>query len=164
MEQIVAARICGLQPLLKRLSKKFTRDAGESSDLVQDTILKALTHQDQFRENTNLQGWLFTIMRNTFINHYRKKQRGQAVHDPTRELYFLNIEDSHTFSSPERTYAWEDLWRNIDALKEELKTPFKLHTSGYKYHEIAESLNIPIGTVKNRIFHARKDIQSRLSS
>ena len=100
MEQIVAARICGLQPLLKRLSKKFTRDADESSDLVQDTILKALTHQDQFRENTNLQGWLFTIMRNTFINHYRKKQRGQAVHDPTRELYFLNIEDSHTHLAP----------------------------------------------------------------
>ena len=158
----VAARICGLQPLLRRLSRKFTRDADQSADLVQDTVLKALAHQDKFRENTNLQGWLFTIMRNTFINQYRRQQRGQTVHDLTKELYFLNIEDQHTFSSPERKYAWDDLWKNIDALREELKLPFKLHTSGYKYHEIAETLQIPIGTVKNRIFHARKEIQSKL--
>lgn len=160
MAGTVITRISGLHPVLKRLSKRFTLDADESSDLVQDTILKALLNRDKFKEDTNLQGWLFTIMRNTFINDYRKKQR--TVHNPIRELYFLNIEDGHTFSSPERKYAWDDLWRNIDGLREELGTPFKLHVSGYKYHEIAARLDIPIGTVKNRIFHARKEIQSRL--
>lgn len=162
MQNAVISDIASLQPVLKRLSRRFTRNAEESSDLVQDTILKALTYTDKFRVNTNLQGWLFTIMRNTFINQYRKRQRNQTVHDATRELYFLNVEDEHTFSSPERSYMWKDLWENIEELKEEFKVPFKLHTSGYKYHEIAETLNIPIGTVKNRIFHARKEIQSRL--
>lgn len=162
MGTAVSIQISGLRPLLKRLSKKFTHDDEESSDLVQDTMLKALSHSDKFRENTNLPGWLFTIMRNTFINHYRKKRRLITLPDSTRELFLSNIEDRHTFSSPERKYAWEDLWRSIDALREELRTPFKLHVSGFKYHEIAESLNIPIGTVKNRIFQARKEIQSKL--
>ena len=98
-------------------------------------------------------------MRNTFINQHRHKQRYQMMNDSKRELYFLTLEDHHTFSSPERNYAWEDLWNDINNLKEELRIPFKLHTSGYKYHEIAESLGLPIGTVKNRIFHARRELQ-----
>ena len=130
---------------------------------MQDTILKALTYREKFKENTNLQGWLFTIMRNTFINSYRRNQRSRTIRDNTRELYFSNVQDEHTFSSPERTYAWKDLWKNIEALREDLRAPFKLHTSGYKYHEIAERLNIPIGTVKNRIFQARKELQGRLA-
>lgn len=158
----LSAEITTLRPLLKRLSRRFTLDSEESSDLVQDTLLKALLNKDKFRVDTNLHGWLFTIMRNTFINTYRRKQRYQTMQDPTRELYFLNIEDQHTFSSPERKLAWGDLWKNIDELREELRAPFKLHTSGYKYSEIAKSLNIPIGTVKNRIFHARQKLQRKL--
>src|SRR5688500_2492375 len=105
MISAIAHKISSLRPDLRRLSRRLTQDPEESSDLVQDTILKALIHCDKFRENTNLQGWLFTIMRNTFINHYRRKQRSKTFHDHTRELSFLNIEDDHTFSSPERTYA-----------------------------------------------------------
>ena len=162
MTNSLISDIANLRPVMQQLSRRFTRNLEESSDLVQDTILKALLYSDKFRPNTNLQGWLFTIMRNTFINQYRKRQRNPTVHDPTRELYFLNVEDDHTFSSPERSYMWKNLWENIEELKEEFRLPFTLHTSGYKYHEIAETLNIPIGTVKNRIFQARKEIQSRL--
>jgi RNA polymerase sigma factor (sigma-70 family) len=154
--------IATLRPTLMRLSKRFTQNREESSDLVQDTLLRALTHKEKFRENTNLQGWLFTIMRNTFINDYRKNQHVQVMRDHTPQLYRLNVPDPHTFSSPERKCEWHDLWKNINALKGEFVIPFKLHTSGYKYHEIAEQLNLPIGTVKNRIFHARKEIQKRL--
>ena len=163
MDNAVTSEIAALRPVLGRLSKRFTRDSDESSDLVQDTILKALVHRDKFKEHTNLQGWLFTIMRNTFINSYRRNRARATVHDDIRELYFVNIPDDHTFSSPERTYAWKDLWKNIEALTEDLKLPFKLHTSGYKYHEIADRLNIPIGTVKNWIFQARKQLQGRLA-
>lgn len=158
----ISTEITMLRPVLKRLSRRFTLDSDESSDLVQDTMLKALLYKDRFRVDTNLHGWLFTIMRNTFINDYRRKQRYQTIHEPARERYFLSIEDHHTFSSPERKLAWADLWKNIDELREELRTPFKLHTSGYKYHEIAKSLDIPIGTVKNRIFHARQELQRKL--
>ena len=162
METAVALDIASLHSTLTRLSKRFKVNGEESADLVQDTMLKALTYQDKFRENTNLQGWLFTIMRNTFINNYRKKQRARTLHDKTTDLYFLNVADPHTFSSPEGRYEWEDLWKNINSLNEDLLVPFKLHTSGYKYHEIADHLNIPVGTVKNRIFHARKAIQKKL--
>jgi RNA polymerase sigma-70 factor (ECF subfamily) len=159
----ISLEIAALSSMLKTLTKRFTADQDESSDLVQDTILKALLYKDKFREDTNLKGWLFTIMRNTFINNYRKHQRAKTSRDMTAESHFLNVEDKHTFTSPDRRYEYEDLWKNINLLKDELLAPFKLHTSGYKYHEIAEHLNIPIGTVKNRIFHARKEIQEKLA-
>ncbi len=152
-----------LRPTLKAFTRRFTNNREESNDLVQDTLLKALTYRSKFREDTNLKGWLFTIMRNTFINNYRKNQRAKTSHDDTKELYYLNVEDTHTFSSPGSSFEYKDIWNNVNALREELLTPFKMHTSGYKYHEIAEHLNIPIGTVKNRIFHARKEIQSKLA-
>lgn len=162
MQTTISSDIASFHNALKRLSKRFTRDADESSDLVQDTMLRALAQKHKFTENNNLQGWLFTIMRNTFINHYRKRQRGKTFRDTARESFLLNVEDPHTFSSGEKTYAWAEMWKQVDSLKEELRIPFELHTSGYKYHEIGAHLNIPIGTVKNRIFHARKELQRRL--
>jgi len=156
-------QIAGLRGTLQTFARRFTHDREESLDLVQDTVLKALMYQNKFKDNTNLKGWLFTIMRNTFINHYRKNKRQLTLHDTSKELYLLNVEDVHTFNSPIRSYEYKDIWKNIDELKEELHTPFKLYTSGYKYNEIADLLHVPIGTVKNRIFHARKHVQKKLA-
>lgn len=155
-------RITGMQPMLKQLTYRFTRDKEESQDLVQETLLKALLYKNKFRENTNLQGWLFTIMRNTFINNYRKAKLAKTSTDNTQELYFLNVADTHTFNRPEKTAEFKEIWESVHELKSELQIPFKMHLTGYKYHEIAEQLNIPIGTVKNRIFHARKEIQRKI--
>jgi RNA polymerase sigma factor (sigma-70 family) len=155
--------ITSLRSTLKTFTRRFTNDREESSDLVQDTILKALLYKDKFTQDTNLKGWLFTIMRNTFINNYRKNQKARTSHDTTKELYYLNVEDTHTFNSPGSRYEYDDIWKNVNELKDELLIPFKMHTSGYKYHEIAEHLDLPIGTVKNRIFHARKEIQKKLT-
>lgn len=155
--------IINLRPTLKLFTHRFTHDRDESLDLVQDTMMKALMYKDRFTENTNLKGWLFTIMRNTFINNYRKNQRNKTSHDTTKELYHLNVEDTHTFNSPQSNFEYKDIWKNVDELKEEFQIPFKMHVSGYKYNEISEHLNIPIGTVKNRIFHARKEIQKKLA-
>lgn len=155
-------QVASLNDTLRRFTYRFTLNPEESQDLVQDTILKAITYRDKFRENTNLKGWLFTIMRNTFINQYRKNQREKTNVDPTKELYYLNVEDPHTFNRPEKSVEFKEIWRNVNALREDLLVPFKMYTTGYKYHEIAEHLNIPIGTVKNRIFHARKEIQKKL--
>ncbi len=151
-----------LRPALKSLTYRFTSNKEESQDLVQDTILKALLYRDKFRTDTNLKGWLFTIMRNTYINNYRKVQREKTSRDNSKELYFLNVEDTHTFNRPESSVEFKEVWRNMNTVKDELLIPFKMHTSGYKYHEIAKHLGIPIGTVKNRIFHARKEIQKKL--
>ena len=155
-------QISSLHPILRAFTRRFTSDRDESLDLVQDTILKALTYRDKFREDTNLRGWLFTIMRNIFINNYRKNQRAKTSHDNTKELYFLNVEDTHTFNGPATNFEYHDMWSHVNSLRDELLIPFTMHTSGYKYHEIAEQQNIPIGTVKNRIFTARKEIQKKL--
>jgi RNA polymerase sigma factor (sigma-70 family) len=149
--------------LLRAFTRRFTSDKEESHDLVQDTLLRALLYKDKFKEDTNLKGWLFTIMRNTFINQYRKDKRAKTLHDNTKELFYLNVEDTHTFNKPERNFEYNDIWLKVNELREEFLTPFKMHTSGYKYHEIAEHLKIPVGTVKNRIFHARKEIQKKLA-
>lgn len=155
-------QVASLKSTLELFTKKFTSDKMESEDLVQDTVLKALTYRDKFRQNTNLKGWLFTIMRNTFINNYRKMQRAKTSHDDTKELYFLNVADDYTFNTPDGTYEYKDIQKCINEIKEDLLIPFQMHTEGFKYHEIAEQLDIPIGTVKNRIFHARKEIQKKL--
>ena len=155
-------QVASLRPMLQGFTRRFTNDRDESLDLVQDTILKALTYRDKFRDDTNLKGWLFTIMRNTFINNYRKNQRARTTQDSSKDLYFLNVEDEHTFNRPQESMEFKEIWRNVNDIKDQLIIPFKMHTTRYKYHEIAEHLDLPIGTVKNRIFHARKEIQKKL--
>lgn len=155
-------QIAAMRGTLQVFTRKFTHNRNEGLDLVQDTILKALTYRDKFREDTNLKGWLFTIMRNTFINNYRKNKRAKISNDTTKDLYYLNVEEEHTFNRPQESMEFTEIWDNVNNLRDELLTPFKMHTTGYKYHEIAEHLNIPIGTVKNRIFQARKEIQKNL--
>jgi len=148
-------QISSLHSVLRAFTRRFTSDRDESLDLVQDTMLKALTYKDKFREETNLKGWLFTIMRNTFINNYRKNKRAKTSLDSTKELFFLNVEDTHTFNRPASTFEYNDLWSHVN---------FKMYTSGFKYYEIAEHQKIPIGTVKNRIHKARKEIQKKMTA
>lgn len=155
-------KLTALRGTLQEFTRRFTSNREESHDLVQETLLKALLYRDKFKSDTNLKGWLFTIMRNTFINNYRQLQRARTTHDTSKDLHYLNVEDEHTFNRPQESMEFREIWRNVNKIKDELLTPFKLYTSGYKYHEIAEQLNIPIGTVKNRIFHARKEIQRNL--
>ncbi|HRI80549.1 MAG TPA: RNA polymerase sigma factor [Cyclobacteriaceae bacterium] len=157
-----SSHIAKLRPVLRTFTNRFTSNREESQDLVQDTILKALTYKNKFREDTNLKGWLFTIMRNTYINNYRKLQRARTSQDSTKDLYFLNVEDEYTFNRPAESMEFKEVWRNMNTIKDELLIPFKMYTTGYKYHEIARHLKLPIGTVKNRIFHARKEIQKKL--
>lgn len=154
--------IARLQPTLKSLTHRLTFDRDESCDLVQETVLKALLYRDKFSRDTNLKGWLFTIMRNTYINQYRKTKRVRTVQGTTRELHHLQVEDSHTFNRPQERAEFKEIWHAVHAIREDLLVPFKMHLSGYKYEEIAGRLSIPIGTVKNRIFNARKEIQKKL--
>jgi RNA polymerase sigma factor (sigma-70 family) len=156
-------QVADLRSTLQVLSRKFTKDREDSLDLVQDTMVKALVYRHKFVQDTNLRGWLFTIMRNTYINNYKKDQRVRILHGESKEPYFQTIEDPHTFSLPDSSFEYKEIWKHIDALKDEYSIPFKMHTSGYKYQEIAEHLSIPIGTVKNRIHTARQEIQKRMA-
>lgn len=152
-----------LRPTLYQFTRKFTTNRDESLDLVQDTILKALNHKSKFRDDVNLKGWLYTIMRNTFINQYRKSSKFRKSVGENAEFKYLNTEETYTFNKPEGNLQWKEVWNVVDSIKEELGKPFKMYTSGYKYQEIAKHLELPLGTVKNRIFQARQEIQKQLT-
>jgi len=153
-----------LRGTLELFTLRFTRDTEESEDLIQDTYLKALTYRDKFMENTNLKGWLYTIMKNIFINNYRKRKRIKTTLDNTENLYHLNVPENHTFNLPEEKLEYKQLMHAIEKTKDDFLIPFKMYIDGFKYQEISDELNIPIGTVKTRIFYARKEIQERLAN
>ena len=147
---------------LRPFAVKLTHDIESAKDLVQETMLKAITNREKFEVGTNLKAWLYTIMRNTFITDYHKKIRRNTHVDKTENQYFLNS----TFNSEENTapsrFFMDDAKRAIENIKGEYSEPFLMHFRGWKYHEISEKLMIPIGTVKNRIHIARKMLKDQL--
>ena len=106
-------------------------------DLVQDTYLKAITYKDKFVDYTNLKAWVFTIMKNTFINNYRRNVKENTIIDGTQDLYYLNMPHDKGFISPESSYAEDEIQKAIDSLSDEFRIPFRMHIDGFKYHEIA---------------------------
>ena len=157
-------QIIGLQPTLKLYTRRFTVDKEESEDLLQDTILKALSNKEKFTQNTNFKAWLYTIMKNTFINKYRKEAKARTQLDNTKDLYYLNVADTHTFNSPGSGMEYREIMELMNELKDIYLIPFKMYFDGYKYHEISEEMNIPLGTVKTRIFYARQYLKDRMKS
>lgn len=150
-----------MQQKLRAFAYSLTLDRDDAQDLVQDTVLKAFTYREKFVDQSNLGAWLFTIMKNTFINNYRRRKKGRTIIDGTKELYYINIPEVRGNISPESTLAAKDLNKGIDQLEDEFKVPFKKHMSGFKYKEIADELKLPIGTVKSRIFLARQQLMEK---
>lgn len=151
-----------LSGVLKPFALKLTRDLDDANDLLQDTMVKAFTNQDKFAEGTNLKAWLYTIMKNTFITNYQKMVRRATFVDTTENLHFINSSASLIENSAFGDFAVDDIYRAIDKLDDIFSTPFLLYYRGFKYHEIADRLSIPIGTVKNRIHIARKHLKEGL--
>lgn len=148
---------------LRPVAMNLTRDADDAKDLVQETMLKALTNRDKFKSGTNLKAWLYTIMRNTFINNYNKITKRSSNIDSAEYLQYLNTDESYvTQNKGTETFVMNDINKAIANLSEEHRTPFMMYYIGYKYLEIAEKLQIPIGTVKNRIHIARKELKQAL--
>jgi RNA polymerase sigma-70 factor (ECF subfamily) len=140
----------------------LTGNRNDAGDLLQETVLKALTNREKYIDNINFKGWVLTIMRNIFINNYRKVIRNQTIIDQTEDLYHLNLSQDSGFDSPDGAYTIKEINLAINNLSNELKTPFSMFLAGYKYNEIAEKLTLPLGTVKSRIFFARKELQKSL--
>lgn len=148
--------------ILRNFAFKFTRDTSVADDLFQDTMVKALRYFDQFKEGTNIKAWLFTIMRNTFINDYRRDVRKNALITQEDEISSANLMQSSTRNLAEGKFAMTDIQRSLSKLPKCYYDPFMQYFEGYKYHEIAEDLNIPIGTVKTRIHMARLILKKQL--
>lgn len=149
---------------LKSFAYGFTNNEEEANDLLQETFLKALTYRTKFKVKTNLKGWLYTIMRNTFINNYRKAMRANTIIDRTDEQYFINSASTNTgFADPDSVFSHGQILEVVGKLESEYRVPFEMYNNGFKYKEIAAKLDLPIGTIKSRIFLARKKLMGSLS-
>ena len=144
---------------------RFTKDQQDANDLLQETLLKAINNKNKFSYGTNLMAWLYTIMKNTFISEYHKKSRRKTFIDITENLHYINNAGNYTVCNlGENKFVLNDIVNAIDQLNHEFKTPFMMYFRGFKYHEIAEKLNLPIGTIKNRIHVARQKLKLKLNS
>lgn len=153
-----------LENLLFAFALRLTRSRQDAEDLMQETKIKAFKYRNKFTEGTNFKGWISTIMRNTFINHYRKaKTRRHLNH--TVEEHTANVSVRHTVDNAgEQTLRMQELKRMMDSIGDIYSVPFLMFYKGYEYQEIAEKLNIPIGTVKSRIFSARVKMKGLLGN
>lgn len=155
-------KLVNMQEELRRYAYKLTVDINDANDLVQEASLKALTNKDKFTEGTNFKGWMYTIMKNIFINDYRKTSREQTFVDKSENMCLIDSEQHLHSESTEQLYDNKELRRVVNNLPKDFKIPFIMFTSGYKYREISDKLNLPIGTVKSRIFTTRKKLQKEL--
>ena len=152
------SRLIGMKPTLQKFALSLTTDRDNAKDLVQDTFLKAITHRDKFTEYTNLEAWVYTIMKNTFINNYRRSVRENS----SRDLYYFDPFQDKGNISPESAYNEAEINKAIDSMREEFRVPFRMHINGFKYQEIADELELKIGTVKSRIFFSRRKLMRML--
>ncbi len=157
------SKLLALQSNMLNFAYILTSNRDDAYDLLQDTTLKVLDNEDKYVENVNFKGWVFTIMRNIFINNYRKGVRSATVIDQTEDLYHLNLPQESGLATPEGALAASEITDVINSFSDEYRVPFSMHLQGYKYNEIAEKLELPLGTVKSRIFFARQRLQQLLA-
>jgi RNA polymerase sigma-70 factor (ECF subfamily) len=148
---------------LKPHAINFTKDGEEAKDLLQETIYRALTYREKFNEGTNIQAWLFTIMRNTFINRYRRKGRERKIFQ-SDSSGFLQQRGPATGNLAESRLGSKEILEAIHLLPEGCKIPFSLYFEGYQYQEIADIMGIALGTIKSRIHLARKLLKSKIGA
>jgi len=148
---------------LRPFAINLTRDNEAAQDLYQETMYKALANQEKYHAGTNIKAWLFTIMRNIFINNYRRKVKHQTVFDNSPNDFLLNNNQVTVANVAESNMQMKEIRKAIYNLPEIFKTPFSLYFDGYKYHEIADALHEPLGTIKSRIHFARKLLKEQIT-
>lgn len=157
-----AQDLLSVQTELLNFAYKLTADREEANDLLQETSLKALDNEDKYTAETNFKGWIYTIMRNIFINNYCKALRDQTYVDQTDNQFYLNQNIDIEGDSTEGSYDLKEMRRIVNALPKEYRIPFSMYVSGFKYREIADKLGLPLGTVKSRIYFTRQKLQEEL--
>ncbi len=147
---------------LKPFAITLTRDNETAKDLMQETIYRALANKDKYNVGTNIKAWLYTIMRNIFINNYRRKSKQNTVFDNTPNDFLLDYNQVTVANAAEANLKLKEINKAIDGLPEIFKNPFLLYFDGYKYDDISKMLAEPLGTIKSRIHFARKLLKSQL--
>ena len=148
---------------LKSFAFTLTRDNESAKDLIQETMYRAIANKDKYNIGTNIKAWMYTIMRNIFINNYRKKVRQNTVFDNTPNDFLLDYNQAAVTNTAEINLKLKDIQALIFKLPSIFKEPFVMYYEGYKYNEIAEVLREPLGTIKSRIHFARKLLKEQLT-
>ena len=154
--------LLGLSNKLHYYALSLTSDSERADDLLQETFLKVLTYREKFAQNTNFKAWIYTIMKNTFINDYRRNVKTKNTFDGSgSDLHLLYSKDV-VDPGPDSQFSSKEINKTIDELEDEYRVPFTMFLDGFKYKEIAEELDLPLGTVKSRIFFTRKKLEKSL--
>jgi RNA polymerase sigma factor (sigma-70 family) len=157
-------RLINLQDSLMKFAYSLTADRDDAKDLVQETLLKALKYSSKFVVESNFKAWTYTIMKNTFINDYRRAARQGINREQGKESFLIKQSETAGSDDPDSAYSALEITQNIDQLKDIFRIPLKMHLNGYKYKEIANELNLNIGTVKSRISLSRKQLMNQLNA
>lgn len=156
-------QLTSLQLFLKNFALRLTQNQEVAKDLVQETSMKAFRYRDKFQMGTNFKGWIATIMRNTFITNYRKKQKNRTVSEPVEDLAYGLESKTILSNQAEINLRVQELMGMFDQMSDLYSVPFLLHYNGYEYQEIADQLNLPMGTIKSRIFTARQKMKEMIN-
>jgi RNA polymerase sigma-70 factor (ECF subfamily) len=156
------SRFYELSPVLNAFAYNLTQNAEDAKDLYQETAFRAIANRDKFLPDTNFKAWLFTIMKNIFINNYRKKVKSNTIMDATENLFYLNSGSDSIDNRGDANVLMQELKALIEKLDDTIRIPFLMHYEGYKYQEIADHFGLPLGTVKSRIFFARRELKSEI--
>jgi RNA polymerase sigma factor (sigma-70 family) len=148
---------------LKPFAMTLTRDIETAKDLIQETLYRALANKEKYNAGTNIKAWMYTIMRNIFINNYRRSAKQNTIFDNTPNDFLLDYNQFTTANTAETNLNLKEINEAVHHLPEIFKNPFQMYFEGYKYHEIAEVLAEPLGTIKSRIHFARKLLKQQLN-
>ncbi len=147
---------------LKPFAITLTRDHELAKDLFQETLLRALANKEKYNDGTNIKAWLYTIMRNIFINNYRRKAKQNTIFDSTPNEFLLDYRQGAVANEAIASINMKEVHEAIHNLPAIFKNPFLLYFDGFKYHEIADMLGEPLGTIKSRIHFARKLLKAQI--
>lgn len=154
-------KLVNIQESMMYVALKLTANKEEAEELLQETNARVLSNQEKFVDNANFKGWFYTVMQRIFFNNRTKWVRLQTYIDKDKDLYNLNAEDDSGYAWPENVDL-KEMNAEVERLNDDLRLPFTLFVKGYKYIEIAELLDKPLGTVKNQIHSARQVLQKEL--
>ena len=151
-----------LTNVLQSFAYNLTNNMEDARDLYQETAHRAIKNKEKFTPGTNFKAWLMTIMKNIFINNYRRKVKQNTIMDYTDNQHYINSGSVTVHNDAGTNIMMDELLKLVKNLDSGLRVPFMMHYKGYKYEEIAQQLELPLGTVKSRIFFARKELKQKI--
>lgn len=157
-------QLINLESSLFKFAFRLVNKRTDAQDLVQDTFLRVLSSQGKYVEKVSFKAWTFTIMKNTFIDRYRRNSNKVIYSDQDNSQFFMSKTMTSGSDEPDVIYSAMEIDRNIENLNEKFRIPFNMYLNGYKYKEIADKLNMNLGTVKSRIFFSRKILMVKLNN